>query len=513
MLFTDVAGSTQTCRGERVKPSTVISAAAIGLIVTATILTDTWLYLLMAVAGVLFVVFAIAHPRPALLLWVLAAPTANTYATVNLPGGIPDIMFGRVTVVVVSVAILLRVMLKGRPLVAFGAVEFAMLGLLAVMTLDLLRSGVPTSDAMQDFDERVTPVLLFLAARNLCVRRADLRQAVYILAIVGCYLALHGAAQYLAFGRPNPTAADDVNLAVHEGGQRVNESPLGEGRAVGPFTNSVEYGSVTAITFLSALFLALYLTRGVIRAIPLAALPLIAAGVVMSSTRSAWLGGFVAVLLMALLDHRRKILLASIGAVTVVGLLAVVLFLPADSNLQERASALEPIRARLIMYEIGLTIAVRQPLTGYGRGAPSRIAARKELYATGNPDADLAPGQFHNIFLTSFVEWGIAGLIAYTAILVLIVKGAIQLRRRLADEQGIGYHFAGLVLVTTVVFVTQGLLVDTTPFQYLNGVYYFLAGLLFAQLDATAPVHALEAEPSRYGLAVNVLQPDDSTGP
>src|SRR3954464_4828155 len=129
-----------------VKPAPLISATAIGLIVTASVLTDTWLFLLMASAGALFVVFAIGQPKAALLLWLLAAPVANAYATVNLPG-IPDIMFGRVTIAVVAVALLIRVIVKGRPLGAFGAVEFVMLVLLAVMTLDLMRSGSPSSDA------------------------------------------------------------------------------------------------------------------------------------------------------------------------------------------------------------------------------------------------------------------------------------------------------------------------------------------------------------------------------
>lgn len=470
-----------------------------------------WFYLLMGVSGVLFVVLAVAHPRSALLLWLLVAPLANAYATVNLPGGIPDIMFGRVTVAVVSAALLLRVILKGRPLAPFGALELAMLVLLAVMTLDLMRSGVATSDLMQDFDERVTPVLLFLAARNLCSRRVDLKRAASILAVVGCYLALHGAYQYMTFGRPNPTGVSE-DLTVREGGQRVNESHLGEGRAVGPFSNAVEYGGVASMTFLGALFLALYQTRGVFRLLAVATLPLLGAAVVMSSTRSAWLGAYLAVLLMAALDHRRRVLLASIGAVTIAGVLASMLFLPGTSALEERASSWEPIRARLLMYNVGLRIAVRQPVTGHGRGAPSRIAARKELAALGSPDAEIAAGQFHNVFLMTLVEWGLVALIAWVGILAMIVRGAIQLRQRLAHQPDIAYHFSSLMLATTVVFVTQGLFADIPSFLYLNGVYFFLAGLVFAQLDATASADTLATQPSLYRLTVTALPTDDSAG-
>jgi O-antigen ligase len=467
-----------------VKPSTAIGVAVIGLIGAAAVLTDTWLLLLMAVAGLLFVIFAIAHPRPALLVWLLAAPVADAYATVSIPGA-PDIMFGRVTVAVVGVALLLRVILKGRPLSAFGAIELAMVILLTVMFVNLVRSDNRTSDFMQDFDERATPILVFLAARNLFVRRIDLRNAAYVIAVVGCYLALHGGYQYWVY---NGAPATGDSLTLHEGGQRTNESHLEEGRAVGPFTSAVEYGGVTAMCLLGVLYLTLSRTRGLRRILLVAAVPLIAAAVIMSSTRSAWVGGLVAVLTLLALDRRRRLLVPLAVAAAVLALAVSTFVIPNDSALEARAESLEPIRARLLMYDVGVRIAVRRPFLGYGRGAPSRVAARKELAERGDPDADLAAGQFHNVFLMTVVEWGIVALLAYVAILVLIVKAALLLRRRLLDERDPAHHFAGLVLAMTIVYVTQGLLVDIPPFLYLNSAFFFFAGVMFAQLDATAPI-------------------------
>jgi O-antigen ligase len=229
-----------------------------------------------------------------------------------------------------------------------------------------------------------------------------------------------------------------------------------------------------------------------------AALPLVGAAVIMSSTRSAWLGTYLATLLMAGLDRRRKILLPAIAAATVAGIVGAIFVLPSTSSLEERASSLEPIRARLVMWELGLRIAVKQPVTGYGRGAPSRIAARKELMAIGSPDAEFAAGQFHNTFLMALVELGIVGLAADIAILVLIVRAAMQLRRRLDRDRHLAFHFAGLVLGTFVVFATQMMFIDTPPMLYLNGLCFLFAGLMFAQLDAAAPDRALETE-SSYG--------------
>jgi O-antigen ligase len=483
-------------RGVRVKPSTWIAAPVIGLAVAITVATDTWIPLLAATCGIAFIAFGLAHPRPTLLVWLLFAPVLNVYARVALPVGLPDIIFGRVAIGLISVALAVRMVLQGRRLAAFGAVEVAMLAQLSIMALDLFtRSGNPASDGLQNFDERVTPVLLFLAARNLCIRRRDLADSLCLVAVLGCYLAVHGGYQYVVASTPAAKAAA-ADLTIHEGGMRVNESHLAEGRAVGPFTSAVEYGSVTAITFLAALFLFLYGKEPILRLLSAAALPLTGAGVIMSSTRSAWIGGFAAVLLMAMLDRRRRaVLLTGIAVVTVVGLVAAAVALPSETSnsLEDRALSMDPVKSRLVMYDVGFRIALRHPLIGYGRGAPSRIAARQEMFAQLSPNAELAPGQFHNVFLMSLVEWGVPGVLAYIAVLAFLVRAALQLRRQLATEQDFRYHFASLFLGATIIFVVQGLLTDTPPFLYLNGVYFFLAGLLCAQLDANVarPVEAV----------------------
>ena len=272
------------------------------------------------------------------------------------------------------------------------------------------------------------------------------------------------------------------SLARVEGEQRTNESHLERGRAVGPFVNAVEFGSVTAMAFAAALILALHGDSWA-RSVPAALTVPIAVAVVLSLTRSVWLAGYLAVLALAWSDRRRRVvLLTTTAALTLVAGLAFVA-LPAASTLRERAVSAEPVSGRLLMYEVGAELALERPLTGYGSGAPSRQAARRKLLARGGVDAELAPGQFHDIFLTTLVEWGLPGLVATVAILVLFVRGALSLRQQAPENLG-ARRFADLFLFATVVYLVQCLLVDTPPFLYLNGLYFFLAGVVFAQLDA-----------------------------
>ena len=454
-------------------PLSVVS----GVVVTATILTDTWLYLLGAIPGITFVAFAALHPRVGLFLWLLAAPAANAYAVVTMPPGVPDITFQRVAITVVIGGLLLQKSLAGRRLVPLSGTEYAMIALLVVMSLDLLTrsSGGLASNALQNFDERVTPVLFFLAARNLCVDERDLKGTLYALLALTAYLVVHGVYQYLTYS--------PASLAGLDREQVLEMGHLARGRAVGPFVNGIEYGSVVACGFLSALILGLYLNGGLSRLVMLASLLPAGAAVVLSATRAVWLGAYLAVPTVGWLSSRRPHgFLFLVGAGTVLLLSAAVL-LPEESFMRQRATETGPVQSRLVMYRIAARMAVRQPLIGYGRGAGSRVAARRELNAMGDSRADVAPGQFHNVFVMHLMEWGTIGLTAYLAIFVMFVRAALALRRRTASERSTAYHFAGFFIAVTIVYVVQGVFADVTAFLYLTSLLFFLAGLVHAQLD------------------------------
>jgi len=436
-----------------------------------------------AVAGVLFAALAVARPRVAMLAWLALAPIATVYGKVPLPGGIPDITFGRATIALVGVALLLRARIQHQRMFPLTSVELAMGALLFLLGADLIvRGSNVASEGLQRFDERIAPMLLFLVARTLFIRAGDARRVLWILILVGVSLFGHGAYQYLrASGGPRITDAPE-SLTRVEGGDRTNESHLEEGRAVGPFDNAVEYGAVVAMTLGAALAFALHGSRATRGAAAALLVPL-AAAVVISMTRSVWIAAYGAVLLLGWIDRpRRTLVLSATAAVTVVSL-AALLFLPAASSLRERAVSVEPVSGRLLMYEIGVELALERPLTGYGSGGASRRAARQKLIARGGTDAELAPGQFHNMFLTTAIDWGLPGMLALVAIMTLFVRAGVALRRRTGDGDD-ARRFADMFLFATVVYLGQCLLVDTNPFLYLNGLYFFLAGVVFAQLDA-----------------------------
>lgn len=458
-------------------------AAAAGLLAAAAALTGTWWYAVLAAAGLVFLPLALAYPRAVLVLWIVAAPTAAAYGTVELPGGIPDITFNRVVIATVTVALLLRSKIHGRAFAQVGPAEVAMLVLLGVLGLDFVaRAQDRASEALQHFDETLGPCLLFVLARSLFGREGDGRRIAWALTISAALLGAHGT--YQVIRGPGVGITDElVSLKMVEGGERVNESHYEEGRGVGPFVNAVEYGGVVAIGLGAALYLALH--GGVFWSRLGAAVLIvpIACGVVASLTRSVWAGAIVGLMAMAMMDRsmRRWI----VGGVVVGALALTVVFLRSDraEAIQQRAESLEPVTGRLIMYRLAGELVIERPFTGYGSGLPTRQATLVKLLQSTDPDAYKAPGQFHNLFVMTLVEWGVFGLVARVLVHVGLAWGARLLRAGGPDVGPDDYYLGGMFLFATVVYLIQCFAVDMPAYHYLNGLYYFLGGVTYARVD------------------------------
>jgi O-antigen ligase len=455
---------------------------AIGTATAYAVLDGRTTHVLAGAVGAAFLALSLAHPRVALWTWLLFAPFADRYASLSLPVGLPDITFSRVVIAVVLVALLLRRVFLGETMRRLRPVEWAMGALVAIMGIDLFwRSDRLLPEALQNFDELGIPILLFVTARHFLTRRDDVKRVIYGLLFVGCSLAAHGVYQFWRF--TGPLTPETFAVVERVGGARVNENFIAGGRAVGPFASPAEYGSVSAIVVAAAFVMLLRRFAGVPRALVVIALAASAAAVVLSATRSAWLAPAVAVAIVAALDrHRRIAILTSFAATLALVLAIVLLVIPRSDIFVDRAVSVEPIYARTMMYRIGVRLAARQLIVGYGRGEPTLRAAAREADALGGADAEIAAGQFHNTFLMTLVEWGVLGLASYVAVIALILRLAFSVRR-LARNEDLLFHFTNFYVAAVMIFVLQNMLVDTPSFLYLNGLVFFLAGVLQAQYD------------------------------
>jgi hypothetical protein len=67
-----------------------------------------------------------------------------------------------------------------------------------------------------------------------------------------------------------------------------------------------------------------------------------------------------------------------------------------------------------------------------------------------------------------------------------LIWGAIALRARGPDADADAFYFGGVLIFASVIYVIQCTLVDIPGFLYLTDLYFFLAGVVYGQLDGLA---------------------------
>jgi O-antigen ligase len=443
----------------------------LGLIGASAALSDWWLYLIIAIVGVVCVLATVAQPLAGILGFVLLAPELSPYVQLNLPRGIPDLTLPRVGVALVAASVLLATMFAWRKLSPPIKVEKAMLAFLTLVYLDLyLRSSNFDSDVLIVFDELATPFLFFYLARSLFRTRIDARKFFYAMVVTGLIVGCHGVYQYATFG--------SIGSVNQLGTERTDTGHLENGRAAGPFVNSVEFGSSASLAFLWGAFLLLHDSRGLRRLALLPALGLLGLASVLSLTRSVWLGLLLAILTVAVLDRRWKTtILAGLLMTAAVSGIVVEMFPSDDSRVEDRATSMEPVYIRIVMYRAALSMVADRPFFGYGRGETTFVRERQRyLTSVGSIPADYGnmAGPPHNFYLFALLQWGFVGLAFYLSIFYLLIREALALHRGGSE---LSSALAVFFLAGTVLFLIQSMFVDIVALTFFTNAYFIGAGV------------------------------------
>ncbi len=221
------------------------------------------------------------------------------------------------------------------------------------------------------------------------------------------------------------------------------------------------------------------LTDGAIAALGMAAL-------MMTLTRSAWLG-FGAGLAALFLASRTRLLI-------VVPILAGVLVAAGPEAVTRRAISMfdrsdATARDRIVMWEAGIAMVKDHPLMGVG---PGRV---KELYPEYRRPGFVEPhpGHLHNNLIMIAAETGLLSLGAYLWFLVAFLRGAAPLAR--GPWSRVRAMARGAVAATAALFVA-GLFeynfgdVEILRVTLLLSVFPFVALMAVARRTPDAPVGA-----------------------
>jgi hypothetical protein len=349
---------------------------------------------------------------------------------------------------------------------------------LAVQILSGLLSRDP-GDAMQAVQtSALEGIALVVLLPNAIGTVAGLRRCAWTLVVIGALLGTLSLVQtatgaygqdFLGFAQPGeqaPPVNDDLF------------APAPVHRLGGPIGEKNRYAQVLLLAAPIALVLARREQQARVRAIAIAALLAIVAGVVLTFSRGAALG-VIALLFaaVALRELRLRHVLVAVGAATVLAVavpqyrdrIATITALSTATDRSVNADQTDgSIRSRITENLAALGVFADHPLLGVGPDQfPTYYLVYAERVGIRVKNADR---EAHNLYLDLAADVGVAGLSAFLALNLAALRTLLRTRRRATDPTVAGLA-TGLLLSLTGYLVT-GLFLH---FSFVRYYWLFLA--------------------------------------
>jgi O-antigen ligase len=261
------------------------------------------------------------------------------------------------------------------------------------------------------------------------------------------------------------------------------------GRARGPMVHAVTYGATLAVAVMAGFVLWPRVSRPW-QLVLLAGLPLAAAGIFYSYTRSTWLGaalGLTVVLALQLPRAWKTLVLG--GAVAVGGLLAIAnleQILAFNRTDNSAAQTRESVDLRGSFAYVSWKMFLDRPLLGVGFG---QFPIAKHPYLSDRSTdltlESIRPYSHHNTVLSILTEIGLIGLVLFVGLLVSWAYAAWRLWR--AGDSPILRAHGVLTLGALAVYCCQCVFHDMSFTPRDHALLFFLAGLTCSLAPKVVP--------------------------
>jgi len=256
------------------------------------------------------------------------------------------------------------------------------------------------------------------------------------------------------------------------------------GRARGPFVESEADGMTMAMAaFAAGLGLARF--RGGWRLVCALACGIAAVGVLLTLTRSVWIGASAAVLAMFILAPALRKFLIPLVISGVIGVLALLATVPGLSDsVSGRADSAGPVYDRLNTNAAALRVIEAHPLFGIGWSEFIAQAADWVRQAPNYPITAIHI-EVHNVFLGRAAELGLIGAALFVLCLLAGPVAAV-FRRGPAHEPGQTNDCAPdrgawrIVMLGTGIVWLSAALVSPLPYPLPNSLLWLVAGITSA---------------------------------
>jgi len=367
-----------------------------------------------------------------------------------------------------ALALLWRERRRWRDSIGWRPIHGVMVAFLALAVV----SGLAVGSVLQSggffalLDRVAIPFLLFALAPAFFPEATDRRWLLRGLVLVGLYMSVTGI---LSVTGPSALLFPHYIADPTAG--------IGYGRARGPSLEAVGTGLDVIVCGLAAAVVG-WRERGGWRWLGSATVATSAVAVVLSQTRSIWLGAFVALAVVAVHERRARRVVPVLLLVTALVAGAMLTLVPGLlASSEARLTTVRSIDDRTTTNAAAVRMVLERPLTGVG------WAEFLNEVGSNVRQPELGPItavhiEAHNVFLARAAELGVPGLLLWA---VLVLMGPLRLlvtRVRSAEAVGVYIVAVGSAAAWFVASMAAPL---SQPLP--NYLVWLLAGVALAQSD------------------------------
>jgi O-antigen ligase len=439
--------------------------------------TETWLAAAALSAGSLAAALVLFSPAAALLTWLALSPTLGGLANTVLGGGLPALTPDRGLFVLLAAAVVVRGLRHPGSFVRPQVAEAGMLAFLLIATVStFVRGGTffnHEGGLRRDFIFLIQgyglPFAAYFLARSLLREERHARWLLGVLVTLGAVLAGIGLVQYLT----------GMTLFMPKRFEHIHDD-----RITGTLGNAVDFGMVIAAGLLAALLQLRHAPRARTRVVLLAAAGLIVVSIVLTKTRSVWLGALVGLGTAAAYDRRLRVPLCAAALLALViglGLAAWRSDRGSDGGEESIAARLlsrEPIYNRVALAATAVNMILERPLLGWGFGRYTFIEEkRRHLTSFAGVRAHWAwgPGVPHNEVFHILILVGLVGFLSYLAAVGGAWRAAVAVYRHHPAPASAAHAVVLTALAALAMYMVNGLFCDLMfDFNASNQVFVLL---------------------------------------
>ncbi|MBI5739901.1 MAG: O-antigen ligase family protein [Nitrospirae bacterium] len=466
----------------------LLTIALLGIFASYNFFAPPLLLILFACIVIAPVLMIISRRYLVDLMWIWLALVVFEYVgKINIPV-LPDIEPQRLIWMMAFSTFLLEAGLKQRR-INFSdiTIEAAMLlfclyvffSMMVAGTLYSEKDGLMLKILLTGY---AIPFSIFFLAKNLLDDESKIKKIFVFFAAMGFYLGFTAICEYYGINSlVFPSYITNLQLGIHQG------------RARGPFLNGALNGTALSMAFFYSMYLFFQSKNRKARVFLAVGMMLIATGVLLTLTRSCWVGFILSLLTVPVFfpQTRKAAVICVLASVILIYTQFSLKQIKTDTAslymqhyetskmISDRTFAIDPVYHRLTLYFAVGKMFLEKPIFGFGFNTFQDVSPKyiQETKIEGIPYYE-GGSRAHDTWTSTLVELGLIGLGFTLFILIAILRIGKKLYDLLPDDGFLSKKFMIIYWAIFINYFANFQFIEMKLFYFPNAVFYMMSGIV-----------------------------------